>query len=789
MTKISPGHRNMLLPLRPVPFERVTFTDNFWASRQKLNHEVSIPHNLETTRGLIRDLESLGEQSANDQCGPSGNQQERAGPSSDMFVHNLTEALAAAVALTPDKKLQAELDRRIAIVAAAQDDDGYLHSLHQIHSHRRWHDIDGHELFVGGHLMEAAATHFRLTGKKTLLTAATRLADHAVAKFKAGEVGFDRSGHPGVEMGLAKLYDVSGEKEYIDLARCLVEYGRHAQYINDAQGEGHAVRATNFFAGMADVALRTGDQELLATADRVWRDMVNRKMYITGGLGEVCTVEGFHLPYELSDKKSNAELCATMGNVFLSHRLFLGKADACYIDVLEQALYNGVLVAGGLDGENLFYSGTLFSRADLHRGPGVWCCPTNWCRFIPQVSGLFYAVSDNEIYVNLYAANRAEIKLSGQLIKIRQTTDFPWQPQVKFEVSPSVPADFTLKLRVPGWSSSVAIAVNGKEIDDCPVNNGYLALCRKWQAGDRVELLMSMPVQRLEANPQIATARGRVALRRGPVLYCFEAVDNGGKVTDLALPPDAEVKWAYEPELLGGVVTLSAVGRRRTAAEWKDQGYRMTTPEREVTLKAIPFYAWDNRHPGEMQLWIPETTLLAEDPLRPTIALDAETAASVETAESQIESVNDGLYPAAPGRSYTDITPFRWEDRTGTEEWVSLDFGKPVEIFAVEVYWYDRYFELSHDWDPYSACWAPESWRVEYLDSSQNWQTVRSPSDYCTDQVWFSRVNFEPVRTSAVRIVAQLKEGKSAGINEVRVLENTDKPLAGVTKYLPPPSF
>jgi len=767
MTKILPEHRRTLSPLRAVPFERVIFTDNFWVLRQKLNREVSIPHHLETTAGLIRDFETLdGGLSAKGRYEPVDDRQIKAHLWSDMFVHNITEGLAATVALTPDNNLQAEMDRRIAVVAAAQDDDGYLHSFHQIHSHRRWHDIGGHELFVGGHLMEAAATHFRLTGRKTLLTVATRLADHAVAKFNAGEVGFARTGHPGGEMGLTKLYDVTGRQEYLELARYLVEYGRHAEHINDAQGGGHAVRATNFFAGMADVALRTGDQELLDTADRVWRDMVNRKMYVTGGLGEVCTKEGFHLPYELSDRKSNAELCAAMGNVFLSHRLFLGKADARYIDVLEQALYNGVLVAGGLDGENLFYSGTLFSRADLHRGPDVWCCPTNWCRFIPQVSGLFYAVSDNEIYVNLYAASRAEIELSGDVVKITQTTDFPWHPQVKFEVSPSVPADFTLKLRVPGWSSSAAVTVNNKEIDDCPVRNGYLSLRREWQAGDTVGLLMSMPVQRLEANPQITTARGRVALRRGPVFYCFEAVDNGGKVTDLALPSDAEVKWVYEPELLGGVVTLSAVGRRRAGGEWGDRGYRITVPDRKVKLKAIPFYAWDNRRPGEMQLWIPETTLLAEYPLAPTIALDAETAASVETSESQLDAVNDGFYPAAPGR-WTDITAFTWEGRSGTEEWVSLDFGKPVDIFAVEVYWYDEYWNGP-------AFWAPESWRVEYLDSLQNWRAVRSPSGYPTDQIWFSRVNFEPVRTGAVRIVAQLKDGKSAGINEVRVLESTD---------------
>jgi len=744
-------------PLRPVRFEKVRLDDNFWAPWLKRIREVSLPHLLETTGPLVRDFEYLaGMHQVEGDYAPSTNQHRW----SDMFVYNTLEAVAAGLALESDAELEAELDRRIDVVAKAQDGDGYLHSHHQVCSNPRWSDIDGHELFVAGHLIEAAVAHYRLSGKRTLLDVAQRVANHIEEVFRTGKTAFDRAGHPGVEMALVKLYDVTGEKAYLDRARLLVEYARNAEHIDNAHGGGHAVRATNFFTGMIDVAIRTGDAELLATGDRVWRDMVNRKMYVTGGFGEVCTLEGFYKPYDLSDKKSNVEMCATLGNILMSHRLLLARPDTRYADVMEQALYNGFLGSGGLDGKGIFYSVALFSRGHTHRDARMWCCPPNWVRYMLEMSEWMYAVSDNEIYVNLFAGSTAQMELSGKEIELTQVTNYPWDSHVRFEVTVPQPTDFSLKLRVPGWSNDCSIEVNGEKSDASQGQDGYVTLTRRWKAGDAVDLNLSMETERLEANPQIKASPGCVALKRGPVLYCFEATDNGGKVTDLALPREAELKESFEEDLLGGVVTVSAAGRRRTSHEWKDELYRPVKPEKEVILKAVPFYAKDNREAGEMLVWMPETTLVAEDQVGPTAALGAEVKASVSVGAWPLEAVIDGLFPSSPGR-WGQPPCFKWEGRTGTEEWLSLTFGKDLEVFALEVYWVDEYWN--------GNVWAPESWRVEYLDEKERWQPVTSPSGYTTDQVWFSRVNFEPVRTRALRVVAQLKEGKAGGIYEIRV--------------------
>ncbi len=749
-------------PLRPVRFEDVRLHDNFWSPWLKRIRDVTLPHLLETTRPLVRDFEYLAGMHQ-----VEGDHVPCSQPCwSDMFVYNTMETMVACLAMEPDVELESELDRLIDIMARAQDSDGYLNCYCQVRAKPRLNDIDGDELFVAGHLMEAAAAHCRLTGKRTLLDVAVRMADHIVDEFEGGHVPFDRSGCAAVEMGLVKLYDVTGKEAYLERARSLVEYARHAEHIDDAHGDGHAVRATNLFAGMVDVAIRTGDEELLTTAERAWRDMVNRRMYVHGGLGEVCTLEGFYKPYDLSDRKCNAEMCAALGSILLSHRLILARPDTRYADIMEQALYNGFLGSGGMDGRGIFYSVSIFSRGHTRRDQRIWCCPPNWTRCMLEMSEWMYAVSDDQIYVNLFAGSTAQMEVSGQKIELTQVTDYPWNPQVRFEVKVPGPTEFSLKLRVPGWSKGFSTSVNGEKLNALQGQDGYVTFNREWKAGDVVDLNLSMETERLEANPQIKTSPGCVALRRGPILYCFEAMDNGGKVMDLALPRDAELKELFEEDVLGGVVTVSAAGRRRTSHEWKDELYRPVKPEKETILKAVPFYARDNRQAGEMLVWIPETTLVAEDQMGTTAAMDAKVEASVSVDEWPPEAVNDGLVPSSPMR-WGKTPGFKWGDRLGTEEWLSLTFGKSLELFAVKVYWLDEFWN--------GTTWAPESWRVEYLDEREKWQPVISPSGYTTDQVWFSRVNFEPVRTKALRVVAQLKEGKQGGIYQVRVLETDGK--------------
>jgi hypothetical protein len=545
---------------------------------------------------------------------------------------------------------------------------------------------------------------------------------------------------------------------------------------------------------MVDVAIRTADNELLATADRVWRDMVNRKMYITGGLGESCTIEGFCNAYELSDKMSNAETCATMGNVFMSHRLGLATGRAQYVDMLERALYNGVLGCVGLDGEGIFYAVILANRGGQQRDPRMWCCVSNWVRFVPQVGGLLYATAPDALYVNLFAQSSATIEIAGQPVEVTQTTEYPWEPSIQFTVSPASPATFALKLRVPGWSRAATARVNGKKIDAQRGDDGYLTLDRQWTTGDTVDYAFAMPVERMEANRQIKTSQGSVALVRGPLVYCLEGVDNDQGVFDLALPREAKIETAWEEDLLGGVVTLNATGRRRVSEQWRDELYRVAKPETLAKVKAVPFYAWANRAKSEMRVWIPETTGLAEDRLEPTnLATSARIEASTEADEVVLGFINDGGYPIGPGK-WEGPWMFRWSEnkdtdqrrqawtgkpKLGTKEWISLTFDKPKTVRAVEVYWLDQYWN--------GLFFAPESWHVEFLTPAGDWQKVSSPSIYDTYQSWFSHVDFEPVRTTAVRIVAQLKkdvvhpfqkdkeggplqEDKGGGVYEIRVL-------------------
>jgi DUF1680 family protein len=788
--RITPAPKLLATPLSLVHFEHVRFNDSIWAPHQKMNRLVSLPQALRTTRCLLDDFEYL----AGKRDTPVNDPKSIRHRWSDMFFHNILEAMAATIELEPDATLQAELDRRMAVVAGAQEDNGYLQTEHQMTKHVQWGDYDNHELFTAGHFIEAAVTHHRLTGSTTMLDVAIKLADHIEDVFSSGRAPApgDRSSHPGVEMALPRLYDVTGDRRYLDRAGFLVEYARHAEHIDDADCNGHAVKSTNFFAGMIDVAMRTGDNELLATADRVWRDMVNRKMYITGGLGESCAFEGFRYAYELSDKMSNAETCATMGNMFMSHRLGLATGQAHYVDMLERALYNGVLGCVGLDGEGIFYAVILANRGGQERDPRMWCCVSNWIRFVPQVGGLLYATAPDALYVNLFAQSNATIELAGQPVEVTQTTQYPWEPSVQFTVSPASPATFALKLRVPGWSSGATARVNGKKMDAQRGDDGYLTLNRKWTKGDTVDYAFAMPVQRMEANRQVKTSQGSVALVRGPLVYCVEGVDNGGTVFDLALPPEAKLETAWEEDLLGGVVTLNATGRRRVSEEWRDELYRVARPRTVANVKAVPFFAWANRAKSEMRVWIPETTGLAEDRLEPTnLATNARIDSSTEADEVVLGFINDGGYPISPGKWQAWM--FQWSEnketdswtgrpripKLGTKEWISLTFDEPKTVRAVEVYWLDEYW--------FNEFFAPESWHVEFLTPDGAWQKVRSPSIYDTYQCWFSHVDFEPVRTTAVRIVAQLqkdivhrffkdedghplKKDRGGGVYEIRVL-------------------
>jgi DUF1680 family protein len=603
--------------LTAVPFADVRFTDGFWAPRLEANRTVTLPRCLEQCEitGRIRNFEAAAGLAEGQFEGIYFN---------DSDVYKVVEGAAHTLALHPDAELDARLDDLIAKIAAAQQPDGYLNTYYTlVEPDQRWTDLPvRHELYSAGHLFEAAVAHYRATGKRSLLDVATRFADHIDRLFGEGKrIGVP--GHEEIELALVKLYEVTGEERYLRLAGFFIDQRGHSDrdYCQDhvavrQQTEivGHAVRAMYLYCGVADVAGRTGDEALVAAMDRIWEDVAERKLYITGGLGPSAHNEGFTVPYDLPNETAYAETCAAIGLALWSHRLLLLHADAKYADVLEQALYNGLISGVSLDGAGFFYVNPLASRGAHHRQP--WfdcaCCPTNLVRSIPQVPGCVYATSPDGIWVNLYARSRATVRLNSSAVTLVQRTRYPWSGRVKVTVNPRSPAAFNLNLRIPGWCVGATAKVNGEAIGAAPGENGYLCIAREWRRGDTVQLDLPMPVQRIAAHPNVAADVGRVALRRGPIVYCLEATDNGGSVLDIALPRDARLQARFDRSLLGGVVVIRGRGLRRKPVEWNAVLYQPLPPDEPTPILAVPYCVWDNREPGEMAVWLPEATGLPD---------------------------------------------------------------------------------------------------------------------------------------------------------------------------------
>ncbi len=747
--------------LNAVPLTDVKLTDHFWAPRIGINRTVTIPHCLKQCEitNRIRNFEVAGGLIQGKFDGIFFN---------DSDVYKVVEAASYSLALHPDPELDKQLDELIAKFAAAQQKDGYLNTYFTlVEPDKRWTDLPvKHELYCAGHLFEAAVAHYRATGKRNLLDVATRFADHIANTFGEGRrIGVP--GHEEIELALVKLHDATGKKEYFDLAKFFIDKRGYANrdYSQDAipvreQSEivGHAVRAMYLYSGVADVAARTEDKALIGAMERIWGDATQRKMYVTGGIGPSAHNEGFTVPYDLPNDSAYAETCAGIGLALWNYRLTLLHGQARYADVLERALYNGVISGVSLDGERFFYVNPLGSRGHHHRQPWYWCacCPPNIARIVPQVGGFVYATSAEGLWVNLYAASQAKMAVGGKQVELIQETDYPWAGEVKLTVNPAEPASFDVNLRIPGWCQDAKAEVNGNAVDASPGENGYLRISRQWRRGDTISLEFPMPVERIAANPRVAADVGRVALQRGPIVYCLEGVDNNGSVRDVALPPDAKLEAHFRADLLGGIMALKGKALRRKPVEWCDVLYQPVPSEEEVAIVAVPYHAWDNREAGEMVVWLPETTALAEPKLPPTIAREAKPSASFTYGD--VRAINDGVVPSSS--SDYSLRRHTWWDHKGTGEWVSLTFKEPKRMSCVEVYWFDD--------TGVGGCRVPKSWAVEWLDG-ETWRPVAGASRYETVKDAFNRVSFDPIDTTSVRIVVQLQEGVSGGVLEIRV--------------------
>ncbi|HEX9933804.1 MAG TPA: glycoside hydrolase family 127 protein [bacterium] len=767
-------------PIQSVPFTSVRVTDTFWAPRIRRNHDVTIPiaiaHCYRTGRVdnfLIAAKVKPGSFRT-------------VFPFDDTDIYKIIEGASYSLQTFPDQGLKARIDTLVGIIGKAQEPDGYLYTCRTINPENphpwagknRWEKDPelSHELYNCGHLYEAAVAHYLSTGEKTLLAIALKNANLLCRDFGPGKLAY-YPGHQVVEMGLVKLYRITRERKYLDLAQFFLDCRRNGSEYNQAhlpvveqtEPVGHAVRATYMYSGMADVAALTGNDAYVKALNAIWENLVGQKTYLTGGIGSEVGNEGFSLPYELPNRTAYNETCASIGNAFWNHRMFLLHGDAKYVDVLERILYNGMLSGVSLSGDRFFYPNPLESTGQVERSEwfGCACCPGNVCRFIPSVPGMAYATGENRLYVNLFIAGTASIDLDGNALQVEQKTDYPWNGDVVFSVRPQKTALFDVAIRIPGWarnqpvpsrlyafnsrdSSAFLLSVNRKPAL-YRMEKGYAVINRKWKKGDTIRLSLPMPVRWVVANDSVKADQGRMALQRGPLVYCLEWPDqNDQHVLHLVLDRDKPLHALFRPDLLDGVVAIT--GKAKSFRQSESGG----TSESEADFLAIPYYAWANRGPGEMAVWLPLDS--AEHPLPlPTIASRSTVRASVES--KSLVSLNDQFEPS--GSDDRNVPYYSWWPIKDTTQWVQYVFAKPESVSSVQVYW--RVDE------PRGRCRLPENWKILYQDVQGLWKNFPDRTGYPINKDRFNEVRFDPVLAQSIKLEVRLRQTNTAGIYEWKV--------------------
>jgi DUF1680 family protein len=633
-------------PITPVPFNDVQFTDLFWAARIDKNRTVSIPAVFQRCEETGR-IDNFAKASSLMKGSYGGIY-----PFDDSDVYKVIEAASYSLATHPDKELETRADQVIAKITAAQEKDGYLCTWRALKpegedtwsGRTRWSNLArSHELYNAGHLIEAAIADYLATGNSTFLDSAIKFAD-LIDRVFGPDRKHDVPGHPNIEMALAELYRLTGYDKYLKLAKFFIdERGRHhhrksyREYaldhkpvIEQDEAVGHAVRAVYLYSAMVDVGALTGDKEYLEAIDRIWENVVSKKLYITGGIGAngtsdlgIASGETFGANYELPNRTGYNETCAAIGNVFWNHRMFLLHGDAKYIDILERTLYNGLISGVSLKGDTYFYPNPLESNGKFPFNHGAstrkpWfdcaCCPGNLTRLIASLGSYVYAHRNNIIYVNLFAGSDGKINMGpGRAVRIRQESRYPWDGTIKIIVEPTKIEEFAINVRIPCWARNhpvpsdlyqylgrseeeAVLKVNGEFIP-LRLTRGYVSVHRTWTHGDVIELRLPMPIRRVVANKKVLEDRGKVALERGPIVYCAESVDNQGQVLNLLLPDDVPLRAEYREDMLDGVVVISG-----KALALSNDGKSSNKVERDFV--AIPYYAWSNRGEGEMIVWV-----------------------------------------------------------------------------------------------------------------------------------------------------------------------------------------
>lgn len=766
-------------PIEPVPFTSVHITDKFWAPRIHKNFEVTIPIAIDQCykTGRVDNFLFAGRIKKGHFCTQY--------PFDDTDIYKLIEAASYSLQTIPDKKLAAQLDTLIYYVGKAQEPDGYLYtnrtinpdSTHEWAGKERWVNDPqlSHELYNCGHLFEAAVAHYQATGKTTLLEIAKKNADLLVRVFLIGQKKI-YPGHQIVEMALVRLYEVTKKKEYLDLSKYFLdirgpkgeEYNQsHKKIAEQTEAVGHAVRATYMYSGMADIAAIYNDSSYIKATKSIWESIVYKKMYITGGIGSGGNNEGFDPEYVLPNMSAYCETCSSVGNIFWNQRMFLYDGEAKYIDVLERTLYNALLSGVSLSGDRFFYPNALESSGQHERSAwfGCACCPPNIARLLPSIPGYIYAKSHDAVYVNLFIDNTAKFDFKGSSLELVQKTNYPWNGKVEFTVNIEKATTFKLNIRIPGWArnevlpgnlykyrntlkSAAKLKINGKEVN-YKLNNGYAILMHTWKKGDKIELNLPMEVRQVVADKRIKADNDRIAIERGPIVYCAEwPYVKDGKVLSLVYNKNVSFTASFDPSLLNGVEKITTKSRLTKRGSDNSIVYE---DFQDVTL--IPYYAWNNSGAGEMEVWLPINEKNVRPIPTPTIAGRSKVTASI--VSKAVSSINDQYEPVSSiDHSYSYLD---WWPQKNSWEWVQYDFDKTEKVSSCKVYWYDD--------RPFGGCRIPETWEIQYK-SGNEWLPVKATTEYKVTKDAWNEVKFEAVETSALRLKIKICKDFSSGIHE-----------------------
>ena len=784
-------------PINPVPFTSVTVTPGtFWGQRLQASREVTIPLAFSKCEQTGRYTNFTN--AAAHLKDPSKVFKVGGYSFDDTDPYKTIEGASYLLQTYPDKRLAQYIDSVIDIIAAAQEPDGYLYTArtqnpqqpHDWAGRTRWSKEEdlSHELYNLGHMVEAAIAHYQATRSRKFLDIAMRYADVVCREVgpRPGQACVV-PGHQIAEMALAKLYLATGDKKYLDEAKFFLDYrGKttivhdysqaHQPVVDQDEAVGHAVRAAYMYAGMADVAALTGDENYVRAIDNIWDNIVGKKLYITGGIGATSSGEAFGRNYELPNMSAYCETCAAIGNVYVNYRLFLLHGEAKYYDVLERALYNGLLSGVSLEGNAFFYPNPLESMGQHQRQAwfGCACCPSNICRFIPSLPGYVYACTAREpdkaqgapaIYVNLFLSNTATLDIGNKKVALTQTTDYPWSGDVTLAIDKNTAGTFDLKVRIPGWVRNrvvpsdlyrysdnrrpgYTVAVNGQTEAGQLTQDGYYTIARKWKRGDRVQIHFDMEPRTVRANHKVEADRGRISIERGPLVYCAEHPDNDFDI--MAALMNQEPAFTLGNAEVAGTRLVTLTTHAQTL-DFDPQGKLQAT---DHTLTLIPYYAWCHRGSGKMRVWMPQD-LNATTPAQPA-TLASESRITTSSHMPAIASINDRLLPKDENDRSVPYT--HWRPKNGTTEWITYEFPRKSTVQTATVHWFDD--------GPWGGCRVPQAWRILYQDDDGQWMPVSAPDAYPTDKGAPCTVNFEPVTTRALRLEVLLPADNSAGLFE-----------------------